>query len=135
MDLSFWQLCLLVAISAIPVSTGLFALRVAVNFDLNAWVKRRDERRLSRVRALCPHVALKTVVDPSSGEKRIRAIGPTSPPGSTEFVCQRCGLRFIGGEHQAQEFVDLYVKNPTLWMKDEARFEKAAKKLARKGLF
>lgn len=129
MDLSFWQLCILVAISAIPASAGLFALRVAVNLDLNAWIKRRDERRMSQVRALCPHVALKTVVDPCSGEKRIRAIGPTSPPGSRDFVCQRCGQSFIGGEHQAQEFVELYMRNPDLRMKDEERFEKAAKKL------
>lgn len=118
--LLWWQWCLVI----LSIGVVSIAVRVAFTLDLNAWMKRRDERRLDRLRNLCPH----TEIGKEDGHYYVRSLA-TSPFGRTDAFCQRCGQHFIGGLAQAQEISAAFAKNPEALLERQKKFLKAAKKL------
>lgn len=120
-DWAWWQYI----VGIVVVVMSLVAIKVVATFNVTDWLKHRDERRLDRLRALCPHTEIEVLPD---GKLKVESlIG--KPPLTYEWSCYRCGLRVPGGESQAWQITDAWGKDPLGWMKRTKRFTKLAKRL------
>lgn len=97
-------------------------VRVGINFDLNAWLKARERRKLVKLRSLCPHVRPITKGGQRWIEPMVVRISET-----TEWRCQQCGQKFI---------TDHAETDPAYWgdkvgllLERTAAFRKQAKKM------
>ena len=116
-DWEWWQYMIVIVVTVV-------AVRVVATFNITDWIKHRHERRLDRLRALCPHTELEF----RDGEIHAQSlIG--SPPMTVEWVCQRCGTHIRGGETQAMQIMAEWGSNPLRWAKRTKKFTKLAKRL------
>ena len=117
----WWHWCALV------LSGGLSAVafKFAVSFDLNGWLERRDKRQLQRAQLECPHVHLQRGED---GELHYRS-SAVNPAGTSQWLCQRCGVQLLGGAEQAAALVQECVDRPDLYSRQEDRYRRAVKRL------
>ena len=104
------------------VALGGIAIKVGFSFDLNKFMDQRRKRRKERLRVLCPHA----IPDIKDGQVGIRPL-MTSPSGTHDWICGRCGLRTHNGDMVDQQLRQ-FAENPKLLMDRETRFQKSAKK-------
>ena len=91
-----------------------------VSFDINAWLKSRDERRKETLKVLCSHTEMDRNLQVSSLF--------ISPFGTTNFICTRCGLVTLDSR-MPEKLVVLYSRNPKAWLEQEKKFNKLANKI------
>ena len=88
----------IVLLTAICVIGAVVALKLTVSFDVNEFIRDRrawkQEVRIARARALCPHI---DVVD-AGGDIGLRS-AYISPFGTTQYQCQKCGHTTYGVDH------------------------------------
>ena len=118
--MNWWQWILVI------LSTGVFVatIKVAISFDLNAWMERRDRRRVGKAQMACPHTHY--VIE--DGERLFRS-DIISPVGTTQGVCQRCQAVFVGGAAEGRRFQEAFAADPRLYIEREKKFAKLVAKL------
>ena len=99
------------------------AIKIAISFDINKWLSRRDKRREEKARHLCPHATVDILYE---DKFRVRSL-MTSPPGTSVCICSRCGTQ-THDINLAQRVVNSYSKNLKMLLDDENKFSKYVKK-------
>ena len=117
-DWTWWQVVLLV-ISVV------FTWRVTTTFNVTQWIADRHKRRKESLRVLCPHAML----DTEGGEIVMRSL-VTSPFGTTEAICERCGMRFAGIE-TGHQIMQSWAQDPEGLLKRQKKFIKKATRVYR----
>ena len=111
-----------VIVAGVIISLGV-VLKIAgkkVSFDINAWLKSRDERRKETLKVLCTH----TEIDPDLQVSSLFI----SPFGTTNFICTRCGIVTLDSS-MPERLAVFYAQNPTAWIEQEKEFNKLANKI------
>lgn len=89
----------IIILTAIGVIGTVVALKFTISFDVNEYIKDRrawkQEVRIARTRALCPHI---DIVEDEDGDTGLRS-AYISPSGTTQYQCQNCGHRTYGVGH------------------------------------
>ena len=118
--LDFWQIIL----GIIVITLSVITIKVAVSFDVNKFLERRDKNNLSKLKNACPHFALVML----EGRKfEVRSLF-YKPMGTLDHVCRQCGLQTALDLEQHERQANYYVKHPEELAKDQERLTKLAKK-------
>ena len=101
--------------------TILTVLSFRVRFDVNEWMRDRHQRALERAKNLCTHTKIDFESDTIGSWFR-------SPSGTTQWVCERCGLVALGEEF-AHAQMAYWVNHPKEYVERERAFVKHVKKM------
>lgn len=83
-DLTIGHFVLVVCFTIISI----FAVKIAIKFDLNEFLKRKDEKLTRKIQMTCPHFDL------NGSEKNVEIENLfISPPGIDYWFCRKCGFR------------------------------------------
>jgi hypothetical protein len=82
--LTFWQLI----IAILTITFSIITIKIAVSFDINKYLKRKDERLERKMKNVCPHVKIR---QEDNSHYSIRSL-MESPMGTHKWQCQRRGL-------------------------------------------
>ena len=116
-----WIEVLLVLLGLIGIS---FVVKIAISFDINAWVRNRAEDRKNRLPVLCPH----TEISPTApGQLEVRSLFH-SPPGTITWICSRCGLQTPDSDLPPR-LTKYYGENPNVWLNADKKFRQLARKI------
>ena len=87
--LSFWQFI----IGIITITASLVTIKLAINFDINKYLERKDQRLSKKLRNTCTHIQMEFVRKDENNipEYMIQSLFE-SPSGTTQWQCQKCGL-------------------------------------------
>ena len=102
----------------------LAVLRFTFSLDINAWLKARHEKQISRIQNACTHIFIEY-----AGDGRYR-VQPTfvSPPGTVQYFCTRCQLVSWNPDSDYPDRAEYYVKHYDEYIKAEKAFGKLLKK-------
>lgn len=110
--------------SLLVVIGGAIAIKVTFNFDINKYLKDRQERYHSKCKNACLHFEFV----PKDGQIEVHSFF-VSPSGTSSYICQRCGLVRLHLDQAAlQRAVDYYGKNIKEYNKQNRKFRKLLKK-------
>ena len=101
---------------------AIVAVKIAITFDVNEWLKSRKEVQKVKLQNLCPHVSVK-----KRGDQLIVEDLVVSPSGTLTWHCQRCGRIFHTG--QSKDEVEYWANNPAELIKQDKSLNKLAKKM------
>lgn len=109
----------------IAFAMAIIAIKITFSFNINEWLKGRDEKLNDKLKNYCPHVNVKMV-----GEKIGVQSTFVSPSGTLSWICQRCGLQFLHLDQCVEnQRLEYFMKNPKELQKQEKKFKKLLKKL------
>jgi len=118
--LTFTQLI----VSLLVLIIGTIAVKVTFNFDINKYLKTRQERYSAKCKNACTHFEFV----PTDDAIVVRSFF-VSPSGTLNYICQRCGLIRLHLDFDAeQRTVDYYSKNINEYHKMNKKFHKLLKK-------
>ena len=117
--MNFWQIMVLIITAAISI----VVIRISFNFDLNRYLENRRKIELAQLKSICPHGKIDV-----HGDKLMFTSYFSSPIGTTQYICSRCGL-VVSSEEDADRIAKNYCRQPELFLKKETEFIKKAKKL------
>lgn len=118
--LTFGQLI----ISVLILIVGTIAVKISFNFDINKYLKERQERYSAKCKNACVHFEFV----PQDNSILVNSFF-ISPSGTLSSICQRCGLVRLHLDWDAhQRTVDYYGKNIKEYNKQNKRFHKLLKK-------
>lgn len=83
--LEFWQLI----VGIIVITLSIVTIKIAISFDLNKFLERKDSRLSKKIKNTCPHVEIEQVDKENFSIKSLFE----SPAGTLQWQCQRCGLK------------------------------------------
>ena len=109
-------------IGVIGAILGVLSLRV--RFDVNEWLRDRHNRRLDQAKNICTHTKINVLAD---GSAEISSFF-RSPSGTTQWMCDRCGLVALGEEF-AREQMTYWAAHPKRYLEQERRFSRHMKKM------
>jgi len=119
--LSFAQLM----IAAIVFIGGIIAVKITFNFDVNKYLETRNEHYKAKAKNVCLHFEF---VPGKNGEIEVRSFF-ISPPGTSNYICQRCGsIRMHLDQDSMSRTVDYYANNVEAYNKRNREFRKILKK-------
>ncbi len=121
-DLTIGHLVLLFVF--VIIST--FVVRIAIKFDLNEYLKRKDEKLKRKIQITCPHIIIKK----SENGNFVIEDGFQSPIGTITWICRRCS--FIKYTHNESDFIEIknyYEKNIKEYLKSNEKTNKLIQKL------
>ena len=111
-------------VSLLIFIAGAIAIKITFNFDVNKYLKDRQERYHSKCKNACLHFEFV----PTGDEIMVNSFF-VSPPGTLNYICQKCGLvRLHLDQADLQRTVDYYAKNIKEYNKQNKRFRKLLKK-------
>ncbi len=117
--LNFWQ----IIIGVITLTFSFVAIKVAINFDVNKFLERKDKRLDTKIKNTCPHVE----INQEDGKHfSIKSLFE-SPPGTHRWICQRCGLIRNHNNEYEKEY-EYWGSNTDKYLKRMEEFEKLLKK-------
>ena len=118
--LTFTQLI----ISLLVLIVGTIAVKISFNFDINKYLKEKQGRYSAKCKNACVHFEFVP-----QGDSILVNSFFVSPPGTLNYICQRCGLIRIHLNQDAhQRSIDYYIKNIKEYNKQNKRFHKLLKK-------
>lgn len=82
--LTFWQIIVGIFVLTLSIVT----IKIAVSFDFNKYLERKDKRLDHNIKNVCPHVEIDKA---DKNHFSIKSLFE-SPPGTTSWICSRCGL-------------------------------------------
>lgn len=113
-----------ILLTIIAIALSVIAVKVTLSFDINEYLKSRDEKLKGKIRSYCPHVAIKEIDDKIGIQSTF-----ISPSGTLNWICQRCGLQIFhldqGDESRRLKY---FLENPKKLTKQDREFQKLAKK-------
>lgn len=121
-SLSFIQIIIII----ISLIFGIIAVKVAINFDYNKYLERKDKLLDTKIQNTCLHMEL------SYDEKQNNIIYKSfflSPSGTLQWQCQRCGVICNHIDQDEQEKIaQYYLNNMKEYKKQQEKFYKLLKK-------
>lgn len=118
--LDFWQ----IIVGMVVVVFSVIAIKIAISFDMNKFLERKDKQNLQKLKNACPHFSITTL---EGNEFEVRSLF-YKPAGTFQHVCRQCGLVTALDMEQHERQASYYVKNPSELIKDQERLTKLAKK-------
>ena len=118
--LEFWQIIVGIAVAILAIVT----VKIAVSFDVNKYLDRRDKKNLLKLKNACPHFAL---IGLEGREFEVRSLF-YKPAVTLDHVCRQCGLQTALDLEQHERQANYYVKHPPELINDQKRLTKLAKK-------
>jgi hypothetical protein len=120
MGLTFTQLIM----SLLVLIVGTIAVKISFNFDINKYLKERQERYSAKCKNACVHFEFVP-----KGDSILVNSFFVSPPDTFNYICQRCGLIRIHLDQDSQQrTIDYYGENIKEYYKQNKRFHKLLKK-------
>ena len=121
--LSFWQF--IGAVFALTISV--ITIKVAISFDLNKYLARKDKRLDQKIKNSCTHMNMELVGrEGDEAQYSIQSLFE-SPPGTHQWQCQRCGL-VRNHDNDYEKRAEYFAKNPDEYVKKNQKFQKLLKK-------
>ena len=117
-----WETAKSIALILFILILGVVAFRINIKFDVNEYTKRRDANRKTRLMNLCPHTELFKEEDKYYFKSLF-----ASPPGTTNWICERCGLTTYQNEGEC--FAKMWEKDFKKFKSRSDAFIKLAKKM------
>lgn len=118
--LSAGELLLLLA----GIVAAVIAIKFTVSFDLNRHLEGRRSRYSQKLKNACPHIR---VVQGADGRLALQSEF-VSPPGTTMWICQRCGLgKYLYDDDVEQQMI-FYASHLELLRKRNKEFYRLLKK-------
>ena len=102
----------------------IFAVKVAITFDLNKYLESRKKKHLAIAQNLCLHM------EPYVKGKKV-GFKPFlfSPSGTPDYYCQKCGARFLYvDEEELMKNALYYTKNAKIYKKTLKKYNRHMKK-------
>src|SRR5690606_23572374 len=84
MELTFTEIIWLI----IAVSVAIIAIKITISFDVNEFLKSRNEKFLLKAKNHCPHARFMKTPDGKFGIQS----NFVSPSGTTNYICTTCQL-------------------------------------------
>lgn len=111
-------------ISVVLLVVGTIIVKISLNFDINKYLKERQERYSAKCKNACVHFEFV----PQDSSILVNSFF-VSPSGTMNYICQRCGLTRLHLDQEAhQRSVDYYCKNIKEYNKQNKKFHKLLKK-------
>ena len=119
--LPFAGKAILIFLAALGATIG---LKIAIKFDINTWIQQRRERKLAKLRMLCPHAELQLLEGGSA------QVIPWfhKPPMTAAYICDRCGSHAYN-HHELTRLSQFYLENPDAYIERVQAFDKQFKKV------
>lgn len=119
MELTFTEILWFI----IAVSVAIIAVKITISFDINEYLKNRNERLLLKAKNYCPHARF---VKTPEGKYGVQS-NFVSPPGTTNYICTTCQLVVydVSGENMRIQY---FLENPKELSKQTEKFEKIIRK-------
>lgn len=121
--LSFWQFIG----SIFALAFSVIAVKIAVSFDINKYLERKDKRLDQKIKNACPHMQMQLVKSEGKKAQYMFQSLFESPPGTHQWQCQRCGL-IRNHDNDYEKRAEYYAANPDEYIKKNKKFEKLLKK-------
>ena len=112
----FWKIFAAVVLAVLGI------VAVKINFDVNKWQEHRQEIRLNKAKALCPHAYFNQNENGISVESSY-----VSPRGTTVYVCSKCQHQEYNEQIILQE-MQYWSNHPKNLIKREKKFGNALRK-------
>lgn len=108
----------------IAIALSVIAIRVTFSFDVNKYLKSRDEKLREKIKNYCTHIDVNKL-----GNDFVFRSTFISPMGTTNWICQKCGAYRMHLDQQVeQERVKSMTQNIDDFLKQEKKFKKLVKK-------
>ncbi len=107
---------------------AIFAIKFAIRFDVNKWQESKRQQRITRLRALCPHVV--TEFSDELGAYIITSC-ISSPPGTIALICSLCGFQTLD-EHMVSQRFEYWRTHPAQLAEQYRKINKLERKLGLK---
>ena len=117
-DVSLFELLAIIVSAFIAIA----AIKVAISFDLNRWIERRDKQKKEKIALLCPH----TTVEFVGNSAQIKSL-MMSPAGTTRYICERCGITTYGSDIP-ESLVREYTNDVKELIRREKKFQRYVKR-------
>ena len=98
------------------------AVAIGLRFDINEWIRRRDEKLRYRIQRTCTHTILEMGLD-----GRGQASTACDMVGERQWQCCRCQL--IMSANTMADQTKRWANDPVGWMKQEREVDRLAQKL------
>ena len=121
---TWWQWLLWAIGSICTLLLAIVAIRFTISLDLNALLKARRERQISRIQNACTHMFIEYAGD---GQFRVQRTF-ISPPGTIQHVCTRCRLASWNPDLDYPNRAEYYVAHYEEYIEAEKAFGKLLKK-------
>lgn len=116
---SFWQLI----VAIITLVFSFIAVRISLNFDINKYLERRDNKNMQKLKNACTHLEMIPLED---NQFQVQSLFE-SPSGTLQWQCQRCGLvRNHNNDYESK--AEYFAKHPDEYLKQNNKFSKLLKK-------
>jgi len=119
MELTFTEILWLI----IAASIAIVAVKVTISFDINEFLKSRNEKFLIKAKNYCPHARF---IETPNGEFGIQS-NFESPAGTVNYVCTNCQLVVFNVDDENMR-IQYFLKNPEELKKQTNKFERLIKK-------
>ena len=113
MEIAF---CILMAV------VGITAIKIGFTFDINEWLKSREEKQKDKLKNICPHVFIENI----DGNLTIQS-SKISPSGTDAWQCRQCGLVSYAGT--SKEEIEYWKNNIAEFGERQRSLKKQAKKM------
>ncbi len=124
-ELSFSQILTLLITLIVGIIVGVVAIRISLNFDINRYIENRQERLKRKARNHCAHLEL---IPTGDNALKARSLW-VSPPGTTNWICQRCGtIKLHHSNDEWERAAQYYIENIDEYTKMNKKFHKILKK-------
>ncbi len=124
MPSTWWQWFVSIISIVGGVLLAIVAIRFRVSLDLNAFLKARRDKQISRIQNACPHLMIDRV-----GQDTFRITDCFhSPPGTSIHQCSRCQLTSWNPERDYPGRADYYAANIDAYLEAEKRFSRLLRK-------
>jgi|GEM_PF-1725724 hypothetical protein len=121
--IEWWQLLFLIIGSALSI----VVVKIAISFDVNKFLERRDTNNLTKLRNACPHFMIGAV---ENNQFEVRSLY-YKPAGTFNHVCRQCGLVNHLDIEQHERDANYYIKNPGALIERQEKLAKLAKKFGK----
>lgn len=111
-------------LSIIAIAVSIIAIKITFSFDINEFLKDRNEKLKGKIKNYCTHVEIKERNDEIYVQSSF-----ISPSGTTNWICQKCGTQlYILDKESEDSRVRYFIENPKKLKKQEEKFQKLMKK-------
>jgi hypothetical protein len=118
--LTFWHL----VIGFVVLVFGVVAIRISLTFDLNRYLDSRKSTLRAKAKNACTHFDIEPVGD----DIQVQSLF-ISPPGTSQYQCQRCGLTKHIQDGEVEAMAEYWLKHVDEYNKQQEKFHKILKKI------
>jgi len=113
-----------ILLGIIAFTLSIIAIKITFSFNINEYLKRKDEKLKGKIRNNCTHADIIKTGDGVGIQSTF-----ISPSGTTDWICQKCGSRLYNlNRKDEDERIKHYLENIKDFEKQEEKFGKLMKK-------